>query len=358
MGKAGRNNMVLMKFAIIKCYSPYNVIIGRTRMRSLGAVGSIIHSTIKFPTNQGIVTIETSREALWECRQLERMQGQWKEVQWRQREEQMSRIRKKAILTTNRSSGYEPNQGPVPLEKIWDNENKEEVFTISQERSNQHVTTGTTLIVDCKRLLMEVLKENIKEGEELASLMEYPYKCFIRLPKVYRQLRMAKNDEEKIGFHTKEGANSTNDSVSAAVSVSAVGAKKSASSLPNVDSLNKAGMGYNSKVFTQAMFDCDNSYSSKSDTDSWSHSNLYDRFVPSGGYHAVPPPMTETFMPPKPDLVFHTPPLDENEHLAFNVQLSPTKPEQDLPSISSALIIEDWVSDSEEEDIPQILVAY
>nr|GEY35444.1 putative ribonuclease H-like domain-containing protein [Tanacetum cinerariifolium] len=59
-------------------------------------------------------------------------------------------------------------------------------------------------------------------------------------------------------------------------------------------------------------------------------------------------------MPPKPDLVFHTPPLDENEHLAFNVQLSPTKTEQDLPSTSSAPIIEDWISDSEEEDIPQV----
>nr|GFA06075.1 ribonuclease H-like domain-containing protein [Tanacetum cinerariifolium] len=42
------------------------------------------------------------------------------------------------------------------------------------------------------------------------------------------------------------------------------------------------------------------------------------KFVLSGGYHAVPPPVAGTFMPPKPDLVFHTPPSDENEHLAFN----------------------------------------
>nr|GFB97224.1 hypothetical protein [Tanacetum cinerariifolium] len=110
----------------------------------------------------------------------------------------------------------------------------------------------------------------------------------------------------------------------------------------------------NSEVFTQAMFDCDNYYSSESDNDSWLPSNLYDRFVPSGGYHVVPPPMTETFMPPKPDLVFHTPPFDENEHLAFNVQLSPPKPAQDLPSRPSAPIIEDWVSDTEEEDMPQL----
>nr|GEZ88460.1 hypothetical protein [Tanacetum cinerariifolium] len=86
---------------------------------------------------------------------------------------------------------------------------------------------------------------------------------------------------------------------------------------------DKAGLGYNSKVFTQAMFDCDNYYSSKSDNDSWPPSNLYDRFVPIGGYYAVPPPMIGTFMPPKPDFVFHTHPSDENEHIAFNVHVSP-----------------------------------
>nr|GFB87118.1 ribonuclease H-like domain-containing protein [Tanacetum cinerariifolium] len=81
-----------------------------------------------------------------------------------------------------------------------------------------------------------------------------------------------------------------------------------------------------------AMFDCENYYSSKSDSDSWPPSNLYDRFVPSGGYHAVPPPVSETFMPPKPDLVFYTPPSDENEHLAFNVQLI----SKDVPSFAQS----------------------
>nr|GEZ58996.1 hypothetical protein [Tanacetum cinerariifolium] len=155
------------------------------------------------------------------------------------------------------------------------------------------------------------------------------------------------------------------DSVSAAVNVSAVGAKLTASTIPNIDvddleemdlkwqmamltirprsqTSEKAGLGYNSQVFTKAMFDCDNYYTSKSDCDSWPPSNLYDRFVPSGGYHAVSPLVTGTFMPPKPDLVFHTPPSDENEHLAFNVQISPTKPAQDLSSRPSAPIIEDW----------------
>nr|GFD28833.1 hypothetical protein [Tanacetum cinerariifolium] len=59
-------------------------------------------------------------------------------------------------------------------------------------------------------------------------------------------------------------------------------------------------------------------------------------------------------MPPKPDLVFHTPSSDENEHFAFNVQISPTKPEQDLSSRTSAPIIEDWVSEFEEDNMPQV----
>ncbi|GJU23351.1 hypothetical protein Tco_1156693 [Tanacetum coccineum] len=142
IGKAGRNKTVLMEFVIIKRRSPYNVIIGRTGMRSLEAVGSTIHSMIKFLTNQGIVTMETSIEALWECRHLERVQGSWKEVQWRQHEEQMSRIREQVIPRTKSSSGQGPNSGPVPLVITWGRENTEEIFIISHERPNQYITKG------------------------------------------------------------------------------------------------------------------------------------------------------------------------------------------------------------------------
>nr|GEW65891.1 hypothetical protein [Tanacetum cinerariifolium] len=90
----------------------------------------------------------------------------------------------------------------------------------------------------------------------------------------------------------------------------------------------------------------------ESNCENWPPSSLYDRFQPSGGYHVVPPPYTGTFMPPKLDLVFNTTPTAvETDHLAFNVQLSPTKPEQDLSHTTrpSAPIIEEWVSDSKDE---------
>nr|GEX21801.1 ribonuclease H-like domain-containing protein [Tanacetum cinerariifolium] len=61
---------------------------------------------------------------------------------------------------------------------------------------------------------------------------------------------------------------------------------------------------------------------------------------------------TGTFMPPKPDLVFNNATSNvKTDHLAFTIKLSPTKPDQDLSLTirSSAPIIEDWVSDSEDE---------
>nr|GEU87868.1 hypothetical protein [Tanacetum cinerariifolium] len=113
----------------------------------------------------------------------------------------------------------------------------------------------------------------------------------------------------------------------------------------------KTGLGYNSQVFTSAMFDCDDYLSSESD-ESLPSSPIYDRHQSGNGYHVVPPPYTGTFMPPKPDLVFNNAPNDvKTDHHAFTVKLNPTKSAQDLSLTTrpSAPIIEDWVSDSEDE---------
>nr|GEU63301.1 ribonuclease H-like domain-containing protein [Tanacetum cinerariifolium] len=61
-----------------------------------------------------------------------------------------------------------------------------------------------------------------------------------------------------------------------------------------------------------------------------SQCDAYDRYQSREGCHDVPPPYTGTFMPPKPDLAFHDAPnVNETVHNAFNVELSPTKPDKD-----------------------------
>nr|GEV09038.1 putative ribonuclease H-like domain-containing protein [Tanacetum cinerariifolium] len=106
------------------------------------------------------------------------------------------------------------------------------------------------------------------------------------------------------------------------------------------------------------MFDCNDQSTSEND-ESLPPSPIYDRYQSRDGYHAVSPPYTGTFMPPKPDLVFHNAPnVDETVQIAFNVERSPTKPDKDLSPTHSPLapIIEDWVSDLEDDyetKIPQ-----
>nr|GEV59546.1 ribonuclease H-like domain-containing protein [Tanacetum cinerariifolium] len=212
---------------------------------------------------------------------------------------------------------------------------------------------------------------------------------------------------QNIAFVSSSNTDSTNEPVSAAASVSVVCAKIPVSALPNVDSLSgvlqlpqghfarecrspkdtrrngvaephrrivpvetstsnvlvSQCLGYNSQVFTRYMFDCDDYLTSESD-ESLSPSPIYDRYQSGNGYHAVPPPYTGTFMPPKPDLVFHNAPTDvETVHTAFNVKLSPTKPDQDLSPTTRPLapIIEDLVSDSEDESetkTPQNILSF
>nr|GEZ22475.1 hypothetical protein [Tanacetum cinerariifolium] len=212
-------------------------------------------------------------------------------------------------------------------------------------------------------------------------------------------------DSQNLAFVSSTPADSTNDSVSAAVNVSAVGTKLSASTLPSVDSLSNAviysffasqssspqldnedlkqidaddleeidlkwqmamltmrarkffqktgrNLGVNgptSMGFDMAKVECYNCHRkghfarecrSPKDSRRTTVAEPQRRSVPvetsTSNALVFQCDVSGTFMQPKPDLVFYTPPSDENEHLAFNVQLSPTKPEQDLSSRPSA----------------------
>nr|GFB40707.1 hypothetical protein [Tanacetum cinerariifolium] len=91
------------------------------------------------------------------------------------------------------------------------------------------------------------------------------------------------------------------------------------SSSSDTETNDKHGLGY---------------FYSESGSESLSLSSPSDRLQPSGGYHAVPPPITGTFMPPKPDLVFHTAPIAvETDHLPLLFSL--TNDQNDPQSVPS-----------------------
>ncbi|GKF39295.1 hypothetical protein Tco_0119356, partial [Tanacetum coccineum] len=91
---------------------------------------------------------------------------------------------------------------------------------------------------------------------------------------------------------------------------------------------------------------------------------IVDKCKTGLAYNVVPPPYTGNFMPPKPDLSFSG--LEEfvNEPIVSKptikkpvVEISEAKANADKPKVvrknNGALIIEDWVPDSEAEDVPQ-----
>nr|GEX06297.1 hypothetical protein [Tanacetum cinerariifolium] len=191
---------------------------------------------------------------------------------------------------------------------------------------------------------------------------------------------------QNLAFVSSTPTDSTTDSVSDAVSVSATCVKLHASPLPNVDSLSNAviyflfssqstspqfdnedlkqintgrNLGANgptSMGFDMSKVECYNCHMkghfarecrSPKDPRRPGATELQRRTVPveTSISNALVSQCDGAFMPPKPDLVFNTAPTAiETNHLTFNVQLSPPKPEQDLSHTTrpSAPIIEDW----------------
>ncbi|GJZ40426.1 ribonuclease H-like domain-containing protein [Tanacetum coccineum] len=99
----------------------------------------------------------------------------------------------------------------------------------------------------------------------------------------------------------------------------------------------KTGVGYDSQVFDSQVFD----------------SQVNDKYKTGEGYHAVPPPYTGNFMPPKPDLVL----ADKDEYVFSEsvtsvpaVATSEVKTSESKPKSVSEPLIEDWISDSENEN--------
>ncbi|GKB22886.1 ribonuclease H-like domain-containing protein [Tanacetum coccineum] len=94
---------------------------------------------------------------------------------------------------------------------------------------------------------------------------------------------------------------------------------------------------------------------------------IVDKCKTGLGYNVVPPPYTGNFMPLKPDLSFsgleefvNEPIVSEPTVKKHVIETSKAKASADKPKTvkknNDALIIKDWVFDSEEEDMPQVKI--
>nr|GEV01657.1 hypothetical protein [Tanacetum cinerariifolium] len=102
---------------------------------------------------------------------------------------------------------------------------------------------------------------------------------------------------------------------------------------------------------SKALSDYEELHSQESDT-RVTEKQEKDRYKTGEGYHVIPPSYTGNFLPPKPDLVF-TDDTNASESIAnvVHVESSEHKTSKDKSKTHrpDAPIIEDWISDSEDE---------
>ncbi|GKF86651.1 hypothetical protein Tco_0254478 [Tanacetum coccineum] len=67
IGDVDRCTRAWMNFMIVRSMSPYNDIIGRSGIREIQAVPSTAHRMLKFPVDEGIVTIRNTILIPAEC---------------------------------------------------------------------------------------------------------------------------------------------------------------------------------------------------------------------------------------------------------------------------------------------------
>nr|GFB85206.1 reverse transcriptase domain-containing protein [Tanacetum cinerariifolium] len=67
IGDVTHSTKAWMNFMIVKSLSPYNDIIGRPRLKAIQAVPSTIYGMLKFPAEEGVVTIRSSLLVPAEC---------------------------------------------------------------------------------------------------------------------------------------------------------------------------------------------------------------------------------------------------------------------------------------------------
>ncbi|GKB64431.1 ribonuclease H-like domain-containing protein [Tanacetum coccineum] len=170
---------------------------------------------------------------------------------------------------------------------------------------------------------------------------------------------------QNMAFVSSNNSGSTNEAVNTAHEVSAVSTQVSAANSTNVDNLSLISPRWSDTTATRGDTLLGNA--TRGDTSSKNLNKLLDcqivdKCKTSLGYNVVPPPYTGNFMPPKQDLfglkefvnesIVNKPTVKKSVVETSEAKASANKPKV-IRKNNEAPIIEDWVSDSEEEDMPQ-----
>nr|GFC29453.1 reverse transcriptase domain-containing protein [Tanacetum cinerariifolium] len=175
IGDATHSTKAWVNFMIVKSLSPYNGIIRRPRLKAIQAVPSTVHGMLKFPTEEGIVTIRSS---------LLKKRGQAPE-------------RTKAI----QAEVEKLVEAGIMKEVYYHDWLSNPVMVKKHDGSWRMCVDFTDLNKACPQDCYPLPEIDWK----VESLCGYPFKCFLDAYKGYHQIQMAAAGEEKTAFHIGQG---------------------------------------------------------------------------------------------------------------------------------------------------------
>ncbi|GJW41350.1 reverse transcriptase domain-containing protein [Tanacetum coccineum] len=225
IGELDRLRTVTMEFVVVKCHSPYNIILGRMGMRSLGAAQG--------PASEGRITHPQIRAS--EPNEILEEEG----TESPERQSLKEKHNEEAELPLPPEVGTTPDEKDEedksteapkerkPPERVTINGNhSDQPITIEGNLSTECRTVDKSLTQACRCLRMEKAEHNSRQKEggqrrsggmaqvrnskeeidwKIKSLIGFKYKCFLDAYKGYHQIQMSKKDEEKTALHTDEG---------------------------------------------------------------------------------------------------------------------------------------------------------
>ncbi|GJU51062.1 reverse transcriptase domain-containing protein [Tanacetum coccineum] len=183
--------------------SPYNGIIGKLGIREIQAVPSTTHRMLKFLVDRGIVTIRSTiliplklEGGNWRDAISERSDGTMLTPEEKLRYIRMAAVRHDMSTTISIEAG-------IMREVYYHDWLSNRVMVKKHDGSWRMCMDFTDLNKACPQdcYPLPEIDWNVK------FLCGYPFKCFLDAYKGYHQIQMAKSDEEKTAFHTRQGVN-------------------------------------------------------------------------------------------------------------------------------------------------------
>nr|GEU71834.1 reverse transcriptase domain-containing protein [Tanacetum cinerariifolium] len=205
IGDVDHSTRAWMNFMIVRSLSPYNGIIKRPGIKEIQAVPSTAYIMLKFPADEGIVTIRSTILIPAECAMVITSS---KEIP---KEAGVCHTSFKVALHPNFPDQEVAIRGTLSAKGRTEQcsllKENLDIFAWQPSDMTGH-DDGWKMCVDFTDLNKACPHDCYPIPEidwKVESLCGYLFKCFLDAYKGYHQIQLAESDEEKMAFHTGQG---------------------------------------------------------------------------------------------------------------------------------------------------------